>query len=133
MIDPKKIAEDIIEIDDLIRVVYYSFSDQQRRVLNIRLYTRLIHGSIGYLKNDVMLYRPSSNSSFSFVPSNQCHRIRLINRFSTTVVLFKVTTKFDSILSNHVQVGKRKCISCQKSTTYCFFNNSQGEFDIELD
>lgn len=103
-IHPTLIPKEMDQIQGFVQVYTTSSSNQNESVLQIPLYSRILHGSLDFLNMETMFYINSNPHSSGIEERNPCQPIRLLNRFDVTLAVTNITVAQLGSLSEYVQV-----------------------------
>jgi hypothetical protein len=106
-IHPQRIPTDVEQIDEYVNL--FTSSNRKDSALQIPFYSRVVHGSLDYVRAETMLDMSSSSSkkSHSTAETSKCRPVHVINRFRTNIAVLNVSSSHPELLASYVEVRDR--------------------------
>ena len=101
-IHPQRIPTDVEQIDDHIH--FYTSSNRNESALQIPFYSRVVHGSLDYVRSETMFDVSLLTTQRSTQETSKCHPVQVINRFASNIAVLNITTNQPELLAGYVQV-----------------------------
>lgn len=101
-VHPQRIPRDVDEIHEFIQ--FFTSSDRNESALQIPFYSRVLHGSLDYVRTETMFDMSLWKKQRSTAETSKCHSVHVINRFSTDIAVLNITSSYSGQLDDYVQV-----------------------------
>ena len=105
--NPSLIPKDLKRIRGSVQVYTLSSMNNAEPSLQIPFRANVIHGSIGYDKEQTYIYIPSSSiGSSNEKKKDECRSIKFFNQFDRPLIIYNVTTDKPELLAQYIKVNQ---------------------------
>ena len=101
-IHPQRIPGDVDEIHAFIH--FFTSSNRNESALQIPFYSRVLHGSLDYVRTETMFDMSLWKKQRSTAEISKCHSVHVVNRFSTNIAVLNISSSHSGKLDDYVQV-----------------------------